>query len=212
MQLYAVLVPPPDVVDDALEAARAMLAPTDAGASSRRGILDRFRGRRQADVDAVSLALARPEAVFVRLAKFGNVAATDAAVLARAIEALSHTWPAPLLSVSAMSVADEQPLDVAALLDGELDPVRAIFRGVSEVAHSQRFFLDRRSFRAELVLGSVDVRDDGSVPDAVAGAEWPHAGPRWSPSHVTLLRTSFVDGGSTFAEVARIPLADRTDA
>lgn len=208
MQLHAVLVPPPDVVDDALEAARAMLAPPpDAGDTSRRGFLDRFRGRRQTDVPVVALALARPEAVFVRLAKFGNVAATDAAVLARAIEALSHTWPAPLLRVSAMSVAEEPPLDVTAQLDGELDALRDIFRNVNEVAQSQRFFLDRRSYRNELVLGSVGVPDDGPVPDAVAGAEWPHAGPRWSPSHVTLLRTAFVDGGSTYAEVARIPLA-----
>jgi 2'-5' RNA ligase len=212
MQLHAVLVPPPDVVDDALEAARAMLAPPDDAATSRRGILDRFRGRRQADASAVDLALARPEAVFVRLAKFGNVAATDAAVLARAIEALSHAWPAPLVHVTAMSVAHEPPLDVSAELGGELDALRDIFRNVNEVAQSQRFFLDRRSFRPELVLGSVVVPDDGQVPDAVAGADWPHAGPRWSPSHVTLLRTSFVEGGTSFAEVARIALAGRTDA
>jgi hypothetical protein len=212
MQLHAVIVPPPDVVRAALDAAHEILAPVPAAAdTSKRGILDRLRGRRGTEAPAppaVTLVPARPEAVFVRLAKFGNVTVTDATALARGIEVLAHRWPAPLLHVSAVRVAEAHPFDVTAQLDGDVDALRDINRNVNEVAQSQRFFLDRRSFRSELVLGSVGVQDDGPVPDAVAGAEALHVGPRWSPSHVTLLRTSFVDGGTTFVEVARIPLAD----
>jgi 2'-5' RNA ligase len=219
MQLHAALVPPADVVHDALDAAREMLAremptPPPAADDSRRGILGRVRGRRRADAPdasdapAVTLEAAPPEAVFMRLAKFGNVVATDVTLLARALEELARTWPDPLLHVSAVRVADATPFDVTAQLDGEVDALRDIFRNVHEAAQSQRFFLDRRSYRNELVLGSVGVQDDAPVPDAVAGAEAPHVGPRWSPSHITLLRTSFVDGGTTFVEVARIPLAD----
>lgn len=209
MQLYAALVPPPDVVQDALEAAGEMLTPEPAADTSRRGFLERLRGRRQADAPAVAtLVPARPEAVFVLLAKFGNVAATDATVLARAMEAPARTWSAPVLHVSAVRVAEAAPFDVTAQLDGDVDALRDIFRNLNDVAQSQRFFLDRRRYLNELGLGSVPVSDDTPVPDAVAGAETPHVGPPWSPSHVTLLRTSFVDGGSTFAEVARVPLAD----
>ncbi len=208
MQLYAALVPPPDVVQDALDAAREMLTPV-AEDTSRRGILDRFRGRRQVDAPTVTLAPARPEAVFVRLAAFGNVAAEDAAVLGRAIEAQARAWPAPLVHVSALRVADASPFDVTGQLDGDVDACRDIFLQVNEVARTQRLFLDRRIFRTELVLGSVGVQDDDAVPDAIAGSEAPHEGPLWSPSHVTLLRTSYVNGGSTFAEVMQVPLAAR---
>lgn len=211
MQLHAVIVPPLDVVHDALEAAREMLTPAPAAEDTARGgIVDWLRGRRRVDASAapaVTMVPAPPEAVFVRLAKFGNVTADDATRLARAIEAQAHTWPVPLLQVSALRVAEEPPFDVTAQLDGEADALRDIFRNVNEIAHSQRFFLDRRSFRIELVLGSFGVPDGAPAPDAVAGAEAPHVGPRWSPSDVTLLRTSFVDGKATFAEFARIPLA-----
>jgi hypothetical protein len=61
------------------------------------------------------------------------------------------------------------------------------------------------------VTARLDGEVDAPVPDAVTGAEAPHVGPRWSPPHLTLLRTSFVDGGTTFVEVARIPLADSAE-
>lgn len=208
MQLHAVLVPPPDVVQDAVDAAREMLTPA-ASVTSRRGILDRFRGRQQVDAPTVTLVPARPEAVFVRLAAFGNVAAEDATALGRAIEAQARTWPAPVVHVSALRVAEASPFDVTGQLDGDVDVCRDIFLAVNEVARTQRFFLDRRIFHTELGLGSLGVQDGDAVPDAIAGAEAPHEGPLWSPSHVTLLRTSYVTGGSTFAEVMQIPLAAR---
>lgn len=212
MQLHAVIVPPPGVVQGALEAARDLLPSTPVATEEpRRGFQDRLRGRRRAvpqAAPAVSLSPAAPEAVFVRLAKFGNVTADDAAALTKALEVVAATWRAPVLHVSRVSVAAAHPFDVTAQLDGDLDDLRDIYGNVIEVARLQRFFLDRRSLRSQLILGSVEVEDGSPVPDSVAGAEAPHRGPRWSPSHLTLLRTSFVDGGTTFAEVARIELAD----
>lgn len=212
MQLHAVIVPPPGVVQDALDAAGDLIPPPPAATEEpRRGLVDRLLARRPVEPPAapvVTLAPAASEAVFVRLAKFGNVTATDADGLAAALEAEAGTWSAPVLRVSAVRVADAHPFDVTAQLDGGVDALRDIYRNVIEVARLQRFYLDRRSFRAELTLGSVEVEDGGPVPDVVAGAEVPHQGPRWSPSHITLLRTSFTDTGTTFAEVARVELAD----
>ena len=210
MQLHAVIVPPPAVVASALEAARDLvpLAPPVVEVP-KPGLLDRLRGRRPAEPEAapvITWVPAAPEAVFVRLAKFGNVTADDAAGLARALEGVAGTWRAPVLHVSRLAVTEAAPFDVVAGLDGDVDALRDIYRNVNEVARLQRFFLDRRSFRSELVLGSLAVEDGAPVPDSVAGAEIVHRGPRWSPTHITLLRSSFTAGVS-FAEVARIELA-----
>lgn len=213
MQLHAVIVPPPGVVQGALDAAGDLIPPPPAATEEpRRGLLDRILARRPAEPPAapvVTLVPAAPEAVFVRLARFGNVTAADADGLAAALEAEAGTWPAPVLRVIAVRVADALPFEVTAQLDGDVDALRDIYRNVIEVARLQRFYLDRRSFRAELTLGSIEVEvEDGvPVPDVVAGAEVLHQGPRWSPSHITLLRTSFTDTGTTFAEVARVELA-----
>ena len=212
MQLYAVIVPPPAVVQAALEAAGGLFPPAPPVVTEvpKHGLLDRIIGRRKVEPPAppaVTLAPAAPEAVFVRLAKFGNVTATDAAGLATALEAAAGTWRAPLLHVGSVGVAEADPFDVTAQLEGDIDALRDIYTNVLEVARLQRFYLDRRSFRAELTLGAVEVEGGAAVPDDVAGAEVAHQGARWSPSHVTLLRTSFTDGGTTFAEVATVELA-----
>ena len=215
MQLHAVIVPPAGVVQDALEAARALIpaGPVTADEPAP-GLLGRFLGRRQPVVPsspAISMLPAAPEAVFVRLAKFGNVTSTDAAGLGEALEAVAGTWRVPVLRVSRCSVGSAHPFDVVAQLEGDLDDLRGIFANVNEVARLQRFFLDRRSFRAEMALGSLEMSDGGPVPDDVAGAELDHRGPRWSPSHITLLRTSFSNGATTFAEFARVQLADAAE-
>jgi hypothetical protein len=212
MQLHAVIVPPPSVVLDALEAGRDLFPPPVATEEPKQGLLDRLRGRRRAVPAAAPLATllpAAPEEVFVRLAKFGNVTATDVAGLVTALEPVAVTWRAPVLHVSAVRVAETHPFGVTAQLDGDVGALRDIFNNLIEAARPHGFFLDRRSLRSELALGSVD--GGGPVPDPVAGAEAPHDGASWWPSHITLLRTSVVDGQTTFVEVARIGLADSAE-
>ena len=214
MQLHAVIVPPPDVVASALEAARDLVpSPPPVVEVPKPGLLDRLRGRRPAEPEAapvITWVPAEPDAVFVRLAKFGNVTADDAAGLATALEAVAPTWPAPLLHVTKVRVAESHPFDVTAELEGDVDALRDIFRNVNEVARLQRFFLDRRSFRSELTLGTIEV-EDGAPADSVAGTEVPHRDVHWSPSHVTLLRASSTAEGTTFSEVARIELEHRAE-
>lgn len=211
MQLHAVVVPPPEVVREALAAAHDLCSPAPAVTDDPRlGLLDRIRGRRRAAPPAPSLVALRPmtpDAVFVRLAKFGNVTGGDADGLARALGSMAGTWPAPVLHTTVVRVEESEPHAVTAQLDGDVEALRDIYRNVNEVARQQRFFLDRRSFRSEVVLGSVETGDGTPVPATVVGAEADHAGPSWSASHVTLVRASFTAGGTTYAEVARIDLA-----
>lgn len=209
MQLYAVIVPPPPVVEDALEGARALLSSAPAAPAPPHGRLGRFLGRRPPTTSEplVSMAPAAPDAVFILLAKLGNVTATDAAGLGSALQVVARKWQAPVLSVSTFAVAAAHPFHVTAQLDGDLGALRDIFAHVNEVARVQRFFLDRRSFRTELPLGALETPDGAPAPD-MAGAEFEHEGPQWSPTHITLLRTSFNAGVATFADFAQVQLAD----
>jgi len=52
----------------------------------------------------------------------------------------------------------------------------------------------------------VTAGDGAPVPAEIAGAEAAHAGPRWSPAHVTLLRASFGASGTTYSEVGQVEL------
>ena len=211
MQLIAVMVPPPEVVRDAVEAAQALCSPEPTMEDEPgRGLLDRIRGRRGgASRTAPSVALhpLSSDAVFVRLAKFGNVAGDDVEGLARALTAVAGTWPAPVLRTTGVSVTESEPHTVTAQLGGDVDALRDIHGNVNEVARQQRFFLDRRSFRSELVVGSAEGQDGAPVPPTLLGAEAAHAGPSWSPAHVTLVRASFGASGATYSELSQVDLA-----
>jgi 2'-5' RNA ligase len=213
MQLLAVIVPPPEVVRDALEAAQTLCSTEPAATEDPgRGFLDRIRGRRKgasATAPVVALHPLSPDAVFVPLAKFGNVTGDDAEGLVHALTTVAGTWPAPVLRMTGVSVAEADPHTAAARLDGDVDALRDIYANVNEVARQQRFFLDRRSFRSELVLGSIQGEDGALVPATVAGAETPLAGPAWTASHVTLVRASFAASGTTYSELAQVELAPR---
>ncbi|MDR7254698.1 hypothetical protein J2X46_003696 [Nocardioides sp. BE266] len=211
MQLHAGVALPPDVVREALNVVPELVAsrapaPPEPPAQ---GLLSRLLGRRPAEVPVevhapvVSLPPAPPP-VFIRMAKFGNVTADDAAALASAYEAAAATWSVPVLRVSRIRVTEEAPYDVMVELEGDVGALKDIYRNVYEVAQEQRFFLDRRGFRSEVSLGPVaDVED----PASIAGAEVAHLGRLWSPSHLTLLRLSY-NAGANFSEYASIELGD----
>jgi len=210
VQLLAVIVPPPEVVRDLLEAAHRLCTTETAGsAAPSRSLADRVLGRNRTVAPAAppTLVPVTPEAVFVRLAKFGNVTGSDVDLLARALDSVAGTWPTPVLRATGLTVAEDEPHEVTARLDGDVDGLREIYRNVNEVARQQRFFLDRRTFSSELRLGTLGVGDPTPVPAALAGVEAPHAGPHWSPTSVTLVRASFVASGTTYAEVAQVALA-----
>lgn len=213
MQLHAVVVPPHDIALAALEAAQQLVPQPAVVVEPKRGLLDRWRGRSEpepvADEPAVTLVREPPEAVRVRLAKFGNVTTNDAAGLAAGLEDEAGAWQVPVVYVAALAVGADHPFEVTAVLEGDVDGLRGLYRCVNEVAQSQGFFLDRRGFRSEMVLGTMRV-DDASPPP-LAGVEVPYRGAYWSPSHLSLLRASYGAGGTTFADYARIALGGDTE-
>jgi 2'-5' RNA ligase len=208
MQLHAVIVPPTSVVEDAAEAARELVATQQPSAEEPRpSLLGRLRRRPTEPTPTVSLALADPDAVFVRLAKFGNVTSTDASSLARALSTVAATWPAPRLHVSGVSIGQGRPIDVVARLEGDVDGLAAIYRNLNDAAKREGYFLDRRSFRSELRVGEVEVPDGAVLPDALPGAAVECLGAEWQPTHISFLRSVHRADGPAYDEIHRLALA-----
>ena len=212
MQLHAVIAPPTTVGWDAAQHAFGLVAEDAAAVEEpRRGLLSRFRSSRAADPAPVATFVpAEPSSVFVRMARFGNVTSTDASHLATALETAAARWPAPVVHVGSLDFREEDGT-VAACLEGETDALASIFREVNQVAKGQGFFLDRRSFRSEVVVGRVEIPEGARVP-AVVGTTVEHVGPEWRASTISLVRTSHTSSGNRFEELSALPLATATES
>ena len=217
MQLHAVIVPPPDAVRGALEAAQGLFAAVSEPVEEPRrgGVLSRLRRPAPTPTQAdavVSFFPATPGAEFVTLAKLGNVTVTDALTLTKALAEAAGDWTPPMVRVSALTVGEVNPrhvipaLDVHARLEGEVDALHAMFRGLNDVAKAQRFFLDRRSFRPEFPLGFVEARHGESIPEALPGSSSPHESEWFRPTHVTIMRSLHSSNGTTYEEFERVVL------
>jgi 2'-5' RNA ligase len=213
MQLQAVIAPPPNVGWDAAQHAFGLVAEeTAAGEGRRPGLLSRFRSGRSAEPAPVATFVpAEPSSVFVRVARFGNVTSTDATHLADALEAAAGRYPTPVVHVAGLEFREDDGRPVVAHLEGETDALATIFRDVNQVAKGQGFFLDRRNFRCELVVGRVDVPEGGRVP-AVVGSTLAHRGAEWRASTISLVRSSHSASGVRFEEVASSHLGTATES
>lgn len=203
MHLQAVIVPPRAVSDAALAAAAAIPASwTAAEPDQSRGRLRRLMSARKSQTPTIDPVELRPASgSLVRLAKMGNVAADDVRALTAALGNAAVDWPSPVVHVDRIDLErDDHHFKVTAHLEGDTDGLRTLFRLFHEAAKQQRFFLDRRSFRTEFPLGTIE------IPDGLSPAEEPvpHRGEEWQVTHVVFVRHSFAAEGSE--EVSRIRL------
>ena len=160
MQLAAVIIPPPDVVEDALVVARGLVAaaPEVAPRQQRPGLLGRLLGRPDEEEPAsIGLYEPEPSKVFVRLVKLGHVSDGDATSLTGALRGLAEEWVAPVLHVSSVSIEDGGPPPVRAHLGGDVEVLRSMVAHLDEAAAQHGLTHKRRGLRPEFSLGALDV-------------------------------------------------------
>lgn len=160
--LFAALVPPREILDELWSVADYMPGPPardlrqTGWRRARRGL--RHREVATAGVDAPAPVLDRAPVAHVQLviAKFGNLALNDANRLGEALGRSAAEWSSPRLRLSGYSshVTDGDP-SIWVDLEGDLDALHAVARGVHEVAKGLRLFVDRRIFQPRVRLGSV---------------------------------------------------------
>lgn len=210
MQLHAVIVPPPGAMDAPRAILHDIFRP-DPVIPPARGFMRRLRKPEPVPVPAVAWEPHLPEAVVVRVCKFGNVTLADAQGLITALERSAPTWATPVVRVADIHVGETEPYAVAARLTGDLDALSAIFGHVLGVAERQGFFLDRRSFRCQVALGTLSVPPGATVPESLPGVVIPVHGPAWTLSHLQLQRVSRVGTDTIVDELAAIPLGRLAD-
>ena len=94
--------------------------------------------------------------VNLALAKFGNLALNDVNRLVEALGRAAAEWSSPRLRLTGYSTLEsEQDPSIWVDLDGDLDALHTVVRGVHEVAKGLRLFVDRRVFQPRVRLGSV---------------------------------------------------------
>jgi 2'-5' RNA ligase len=209
VQLQAVIVPPQSVLQDALAAAQTIhLKPQDAP-PEKPGMVARLLHRQsEAAAPSAELTVVASNTMFVRVARLGSVTSDDARRLARALGEVAATWPAPVVHVAELGIelTDTQLL-VNAQLGGDTDGLKHVFRNFNEAAKAQRFFLDRRSFRPEFTVASIDLPDDPSFLERLEWDAENHRGPDWQATSIAMMRVAFGDKEQTFEEFDSLALA-----
>jgi RNA 2',3'-cyclic 3'-phosphodiesterase len=198
MHLFAALVPPRHVVDHVTQVVAAVRPErepaADPGQTGRHasGSGRRF-GRRRPEPPPVEpprpmLDLVSPVRMHVPIAKFGNLALTDAHRLTDAMVEQASDWASPRLHLQGgLALEPEGDTSVWARLAGDVDELNAVVRGVSRVAQGLHLFVDRRVFRPEVRLGSINDHTTEAYLEELLATLDDVEGPSWWQASISLL-------------------------
>lgn len=185
MRLFAAIVPPAHVIDELVEELSA------AGAGSR-------------ELDLVS-----PGAMRIPVTNFGNVAHGDAVRLSSTLTRVASEWSRPELRFSG-SAALEWPGDenVWARVDGDVEGLLTIGRGVPKAVQPLGFLVDRRVFRPWLAVGSITDHTTAPFLEQLVAVLDGFKGSTWTQDTLTVMRRVPTDdhGGMDELVHEEIPL------
>lgn len=142
------------------------------------------------------------------ITEFGNVTTTDAHRLAARIAETATEWTVPTVCFAGGG-ALEYPGDwsVWAKLDGDVEALTTIARGVTRSVEQLGFFVDRRLFRPMLSVATVTESTTGPDLDQVVSALDGFRGSEWTADSIVLTTESFDDSGrAVVREFQRIPI------
>jgi 2'-5' RNA ligase len=213
MRLFAAIVPPQPALEDLTRVVRSVAV---APAPEPRRLFRRSTNRgahaagRPAPVSGVTKELAATSVATMHLpiSGFGNVTLGDAKTLADQLRAEVATWQCPTLRLAG-GTALEFPGDesVWAKLDGDLELLSTIGRGVPTVVQRLGFFVDRRQFRPWLSVGTITEETTAPYLERLVGSLESYRGEAWTVSHVSLMRRPNEAKDDQFEEMDRMPLA-----
>ena len=200
MRLLAALVPPREVLDAVTQLAagvRPEWKPSaEQGEPGRHAAAaGRLFGRRRdrniepARPTGPMLDLLPPVRMHLLVAKLGaNLTLNDAARLTNAIEEQASGWESPRLHLQGgVALEPEGDDSVWVGLRGDLDELFAISRGVSRVAQGLHLFVDRRAFRPEIRLGTINEATTEAYLEQLLAVLEAYEGPAWWQATISLL-------------------------
>lgn len=213
MLLHAAIVPPRTVLDAIAQVVRSVEEPRPADPPPPSPAPSRRRDREA--TEAAPPAAAGPELdlvpigqLYLPITGFGNVTAGDASKLAATLTEAAAGWSRPTVRIAG-SGALEFPGDRAvwAKLEGDLDGLVSIARGVVQAVQRQGFFVDRRAFRPWLAVATITDATTAPYLEAVVAAVGAFRSEPWVVECVSVMKRSFSGGVPDLTESYRIPLA-----
>lgn len=184
MRLYAALVPPPRVRDELADLV-ASVAP----------------GTRE-------LTPVPPEAMRIPVTNFGNVTLSDSLRLLEVLRDSARKWPRPTVHCSGSAALEFQgDRSVWSRVDGDLDDLLEVGRGVPKVVQPLGFLVDRRKFRPWISVGTIT--EDTTLPflEKLTGVLDGFSGTPWSVDTLTVFKKIPIDeNGADEAVHEEIPL------
>jgi RNA 2',3'-cyclic 3'-phosphodiesterase len=219
MRLFAAIVPPRPVLDEICGAVESVRAPVLVPAP-RRGLFGRLRGGtsvRDPQGPPVSggpepeFAISPSDRMHLPITHFGNVTRGDSVKLAEALRAEAARWRRPQVHFAG-AAALEWPGDqsVWAKLEGDLDDLSVIGRGVPRLVQRLGFFVDRRQFRPWLSVGTITESTTAPYLERLVEVLESFRGQDWTVESVSLMeRIPTSTGPMDFEEIERMPLGTR---
>jgi 2'-5' RNA ligase len=217
MRLFAAIVPPRDILEDVSRTVRSATA-TEPEPAPRRLFGRRPRAREGAGGDGGSagtmlagspeLDTPSPAEMYLPITAFGNVTRGDSIKLANALRTEAAGWRPPTVSLAG-GTALEFPGDesVWVKLDGDVDGLLAIGRGVPLVVQRLGFFVDRRVFRPWLPVATITEHTTAPYLERVVEALDHFHGTSWTVDSVFLMRRVPDAPADEFEVMEQMPLA-----
>jgi 2'-5' RNA ligase len=209
MRLFAAIVPPRAVLDEVRAVVLGVSGPSVE--QPKRGLRARFGGDRGVTVEAVGsdeLVVPPAAAMYIPLTGFGNVTLGDSVSLTKALRSEALTWERPTVRLAG-GTALEFPGDesVWAKIDGDVDALNVIGRGVPQIVQRLGFFVDRRQFRAWIPVGTITDSTSAPYLQSVVDALDAFRGQSWTIESVSLMKRLPEEGKDSFEEMEQLPLA-----
>jgi 2'-5' RNA ligase len=216
MRLFAAIVPPRDVLQEVVEVVESVRSTLGAEPQAARW-WQRIRGGKgghaagQGAEPPPNTELNRPalDRMHIPITGFGNVALADSIRLADSLRQSAATWSRPEVRFAG-AAALEFPGDesVWATLDGDVDGLRTIARGVPDVVKRLGFFVDRRVFRPWLSVGTITDETTAPYLERLVAALEQLQGRPWTVDAVWLMkRPADAVDTDAFEPVEQMPLA-----
>jgi RNA 2',3'-cyclic 3'-phosphodiesterase len=229
MRLFTAIVPPREALEEVKRVVQSVNPPVAGAAEKQRRGLPKLTGRRYRGAHAAGREPARGdrgsvletepttheldaadiEHMYLPLASFGNVAQRDATQLANSLRPQVATWQRASLVFSG-AAALEFPGDQAVWvkLQGDLDALQAIGKGVPLAVQRMGYFVDRRKFRPWLSVGTITDTTTAPYLERLVAALEAFRGQPWTVEGISLMKwLPVTEGDRQYEQVEFMPLA-----
>ena len=223
MRLFAAIVPPREVLDEVRRVVQSVNEPMAAPPQGR-GLLRRLSVRssgggahaagRATVTAAPTVAPTTPELdaveapqMYLPLTGFGNVTLGDSVKLASVLRNEAATWQRTELVFAggaALEFAGDECVWVK--IEGDVDGLKTIGRGVPQAVQRVGYFVDRRQFRPWLSVGSITDQTTAPYLERLVAALDDFRGEPWTADAVCLMKWLPDAEREQFEVMERMPL------